>query len=113
MGLDKLIRLDKEFCGREALAAEAASPPNRFVTLVVDGPVPEYGAAVSKGGEQVGTLTSPCESPTLGKVIGLCVLRSDLAREGESVEVTIEGGTARATVAPMPIYDTKKTRPRA
>jgi aminomethyltransferase len=112
MGLDKLIRLDKEFCGREALSAEAASPPNRFVTLVVDGPVPEYGAAVSKSGEQVGTLTSPCESPTLGKVIALCVLRSDLAREGESVEVAVEDGTAPATVAPIPIYDTSKRRPR-
>ncbi len=84
VGLDKLIRLDKpEFCGKDALAAEAASPPNRFVTLVVDGAVPEYGAAVTKDGERVGTLTSPCESPTLGKVIGLTVLRTDLARDGE------------------------------
>ena len=114
VGLDKLIRLDKaEFCGRDALAAEAARPPNRFVTLVVDGAVPEYGAAVTKGGEPVGTLTSPCESPTLGKVIGLTVLRTDFARDGESVEVAVEGGTAPATVAPMPLYDTEKKRPRA
>jgi aminomethyltransferase len=114
MALDKLIRLDKAgFCGKAALEAEGASPPNRFVTLVVDGPVPEYGAAVSKGGEQVGTLTSPCESPTLGKVIGLAVLRADLARVGESVEVAVEGGTAAATVAPLPIFDPEKTRPRS
>jgi aminomethyltransferase len=114
MGLDKLIRLDKdEFVGKDALAEEAKSPPNRFVTLVVDGDVPEYGAAVSKGGEQVGTLTSPCESPTLGKVIGLTVLRTDVAREGEQVEVAVGDGTAPATVAPLPIYDTEKSRPRA
>ncbi len=114
MGLDKLICVDKaEFYGKDALAAEAASPPNRFVTLVVDGPVPAYGAVVTKGGEQVGTLTSPCESPTLGKVIGLTVLCTDLARDGESVEVAVEGGTAPATVAPMPLYDTEKKRPRA
>jgi glycine cleavage system T protein len=113
MGLDKLIRLDKDVCGRDALAAQAKNPPNRFVSLVVDGPVPEYGSAVTKGGEQVGTLTSPCDSPTLGKVIGLTVLRADLAREGETVEVAVEGGTAPATVAPLPIYDTAKRRPRA
>jgi aminomethyltransferase len=114
VGLDKLIRLDKaEFCGKEALVVEAVSPPNRFVTLVVDGAVPEYGAAVTKGGEPVGTLTSPCESPTLGRVIGLTVLRSDLARDGERVEVSVEGGTAPATVAAMPLYDTEKRRPRA
>ena len=42
----------------------------RLVTLVLDGDdVPEYGAAVTKGGAPVGTLTSPCESPTLGKVL--------------------------------------------
>jgi aminomethyltransferase len=114
MGLDAMIRLDQgDFHGKEALVAEAASPPNRFVTLVVDGPLPEYGAAVTKGGEQVGTLTSPCESPTLGKVIGLTVLRSDLAREGEQVEVAVEGGTAPAIVASLPIYDPGKTRPRS
>ena len=114
MGLDKLIRLDKaDFHGRQALQAQAAAPPNRFVTLVVDGAVPEYGAAVTRDGEQVGTLTSPCESPTLGKVIGLTVLRTDLAREGEQVEVAVEDGTAPATVGPVPIYDPQKTRPRA
>ena len=114
VGLDRLIRLDKaDFVGKAALAAVAAEPPNRFVTLVVDGGVPEYGAAVTKDGEQVGTLTSPCESPTLGTVIGLTVLRSDLAREGERVDVAVEDGTAPATVSSVPIYDPQKTRPRA
>lgn len=114
VGLDALIRLDKgDFHGKAALERVAASPPNRFVTLVVDGPVPEYGAAVSKDGEAAGTLTSPCESPTLGKVIGLTVLRADLAREGERVEVAVEGGTAPATVASLPIYDPEKRRPRS
>jgi len=114
MGLDAMIKLDAgDFHGKAALQAEALSPSNRFVTLVVDGPVPEYGAAVTRGGEQVGTLTSPCESPTLGKVIGLTVLRSDLAREGEVVEVAVEDGTASATVASLPIYDPGKERPRS
>jgi aminomethyltransferase len=114
VGLDKLVRLDKgDFCGKAALTAETASPPNRFVTLVVDDPMPEYGATVTKGGEEAGMLTSPCESPTLGKVIGLTTLRSDLASPGETVEVAVEGGATPATVAPVPIYDTEKHRPRA
>ena len=54
VGLDKVVRLDTgDFCGKAALAAETADPPNRFVTLVVDDSVPEYGAAVTKDGEQV------------------------------------------------------------
>jgi len=114
VGLDKVVRLDTgDFCGKAALAAEAESPPNRFVTLVVDDPVPEYGAAVTKDGETVGTLTSPCQSPTLDKIIGLTVLRADHATDGTAVEVAVEGGTAAATVAPAPIYDTAKERPRA
>jgi glycine cleavage system T protein len=114
VGLDRLVRLDKaEFHGKQALAAEAESPSNRFVTLVVDGPVPGYGAAVTKSGMRVGTVTSPCASPTLGKVIGLTVLRADVARDGESVEVAVEDGSVPATVAPMPLYDTAKERPRA
>jgi aminomethyltransferase len=114
MSLDKLIALDAgDFCGKQALAAEAASPPNRLVTLVVDGSAPEYGAAVTVDGEPAGTLTSPCESPTLGKVIGMAVIRSELASEGTTLEVAVEGGTAPGTVAALPIYDPQKTRPRA
>ena len=79
----------------------------------MQGDVPEYGAAVTKDGATVGTLTSPCESPTLGKVTGLSVLRSDLAHPGERVDVAVGDDSAPATVAPLPIYDTDKTRPRA
>ncbi len=45
-------RLDKDdFHGRAALEAEGDAPANRFVTLVVDGAVPEYGAAVTRVGD--------------------------------------------------------------
>ncbi len=73
MSLDKVIRLDAgDFHGKTALAETAKAPPKRLVTLSVDGSdVPEYGAAVTKDGEPAGTLTSPAESPTLGKVIGM------------------------------------------
>ena len=75
--------------------------------------MPEYGAAVTKDGAPVGTLTSPCESPTLGKVIGMAVLDSGCATVGEHVEVALGDGTANATVATLPIYDPAKARPRA
>ncbi len=114
MSLDKVIRLDGgDFHGKEALAQTAKSPPRRLVTLEIEGgEVPEYGAAVTKGGEPAGTLTSPCESPSLGKTIGMAVLESRLAKKGETVEVALPDGTARATVADFPIYDPEKSRPR-
>ena len=115
MSLDKVIRLDTtDFNGREALAETAASPPRRFVTLALDGAdVPEYGAAVTSGGDPVGTLTSPCESPTLGRVIGLAVLETRFAVPGARVEVALRDGTVPATVESLPIYDSAKRRPRS
>ncbi len=115
MSLDKVIRLDTgDFCGKAALAETAKAPPRRLVTLSVEGSdVPEYGAAVTKDGEPAGTLTSPCESPTLGKVIGMAVLDTPLAAKGETVEVAVGDGTAPATVEDFPIYDPGKSRPRS
>jgi aminomethyltransferase len=116
MSLDKVIRLDGgEFEGKAALAETAKNPPRRLVTLEVQGgEVPEYGAAVTKDGESAGTLTSPCESPTLGKVIGMAVLDTVQAVKGNQVQVALaDGGIANATVSDFPIYDPEKKRPRS
>jgi glycine cleavage system aminomethyltransferase T len=67
---------------------------------------------VTKEGEPAGTLTSPGESPTLGKVIGLAVLETRFAAAGSRVEVAVGDGTAGATVDSLPIYDPGKRRPR-
>lgn len=114
MSLDKVIRLDTgDFCGKAALLETATRPPRRLVTLAVEGDqVPEYGAAVTAAGEPAGTLTSPCLSPTLGRVIGLAVLESRLAVPGGRLDVAVTSGTAPATVEALPIYDSGKTRPR-
>jgi aminomethyltransferase len=114
MSLDKVIRLDTgDFNGKPALEETAKKPPRRLITLVVEGgEVPEYGAAVTKDGEAAGTLMSPCESPTLGKVIGMAVLAADAAKTGETVEVALGDGSVSATVADFPIYDPEKKRPR-
>ena len=114
MSLDKVVVLDgREFHGREALRRTAENPPKRLVTLVVDGDVPEYGAAVTANGEPAGTLTSPSESPSLGKVIGMACLETRFAVKGTQLEVAVGDGTAPAIVDEFPIYDPAKSRPRA
>jgi aminomethyltransferase len=113
--LDRLVALGAgvEFLGRDRLRAIAADPPNRLVTLTVEGDVlPEYGAVVTKDGEDVGVLTSPTDSPRYGK-IGIAVLRSGLASQGTTVDVAVGDGAAPATVDVLPIYDTNKSRPRS
>jgi aminomethyltransferase len=115
MSLDKVIVLDKgDFCGKAALQETAKGPPKRLKTVVLDGDeVPEYGAEVMKENQPAGTLTSPCQSPTLGKVIGMAVLDAHTAAEGETVDVVLGEGTVRATVETLPIYDPEKKRPRS
>jgi aminomethyltransferase len=111
VSLDKVVRLDAgDFHGKGALLETAKDPPRRMVTLALEGSeVPEYGAAVTQDGEPAGTLTSPCASPTLGKVIGLAVLGSRFAAPGSRVEV----GSVGAIVESLPIYDPAKRRPRS
>ena len=113
--LDRLVALDApvEFIGKAKLAEVAAAPPNRFVTLRYEAEeLPEYGAAVTKDGDEVGILTSPTDSPRFGK-IGMAVVRSDLAAPGTTVEVALGEGSVPATVDVLPIYDTEKRRPRS
>jgi len=112
---DPFVKLDApgEPLGRDRLEDPAKSPPNRLVTLRYEAEaLPEYGAAVTKKGEEVGVLTSPTDSPRYGK-IGIAVLRSDQANLGNAVEVAVGESTVPATVDVLPLYDPQKIRPRS
>jgi aminomethyltransferase len=114
LSLDRLVAIDKagEFVGKDKLREVAANPPNRFKTIRLDGSeLPEYGAAVTRDGEDVGILTSPADSPRFGP-IGLAILRTDVAREGEVVDVALDGGTVGGTVDRLAILDPEKRKPR-
>ena len=114
LSLDKVVAVGKaEFLGHEALEAVAGRPPRRFKTLRLEGDgLPDYGVTVIRGGEPVGTLTSPAVSPRFGP-IALAVLDAGAATDGERVRVVTPEGTAAATVAPLAIYDPEKRRPRS
>ena len=97
LGMDRVVALDApgEFMGKDRLREVAADPPNRFKTLRVDGDtLTEYGATVTKDGEEVGVLTSPAISPRFGNV-GLAILRTDAAVDGNAVDVALGDGTVR------------------
>lgn len=116
--LDNVIKLDKagEFVGREALKEIAGrGTPRLLTTLRIEGDVvPEYGAAVTQDGREVGIVRSPCQSPTFDmQVIGMAAIDRDLVKEGQRLEVAVGDGTAGATVASFPLYDPEKRRPRS
>lgn len=116
--LDNVIKLDKpgDFVGRDALRAIAAEGTSRLLTtLRIEGDqLPEYGGPVTVDGRDVGIVRSPCHSPSFDmQVIAMAAIDRDLVRDGQSVQVAVGDGTADATVAPFPIYDTEKRRPRS
>ena len=116
--LDNVVKLDKpgDFVGREALSAIAAQgTPRLLTTLRIDGDeVPEYGAAVTRDGREVGIVRSPCQSPTFDmQVIAMAAIDRDLVQDGQQVEVDARRRHDGATVAPFPLYDTEKRRPRS
>jgi aminomethyltransferase len=116
--LDKVVKLDSgnDFIGREALAEIAAQgTPRLLTTLRIDGDeVPEYGAPVTVDGSDAGIVRSPCQSPTFDDaVIAMAAINRELVQDGTRVEVALGDGTVGASVAPFPLYDTEKRRPRS
>lgn len=116
--LDNVIKLDKatDFIGRHALREIASAGTARLLsTLRIDGDeVPEYGAAVTAEGRDVGIVRSPCQSPSFDmEVIAMAAVDRDLAQDGTRVEVAIGDHLAGATVASLPLYDPQKGRPRS
>jgi aminomethyltransferase len=115
--LDKLVKLDKpgDFIGKAALKRIAEEgTPRLLTTLRIEGDeLPEYGAAVTKDGNDVGIVRSPAKSPTFDEVLAMAAIDRELDSEGTNVEVALGNGTVTAIVGPFPYYDTQKSRPRA
>jgi aminomethyltransferase len=114
--LDKVVKLDKDadFVGRDALRRiEAEGTPRLLSTLRIEGTeVPEYGATVTDGAREIGVVRSPCHSPVFDEVIAMAAIDREHAEDGSVVHVALGERTVAATVAPLPLYDTEKRRPR-
>ena len=116
--LDNVVKLDKpgDFVGRDALRKIAdAGTPRLLTTLRMEGDtLPEYGAAVTHDGREVGIVRSPAQSPSFDlQVIGMAAIDRELNVEGQALEVALGDGTIAATVAGFPLYDPQKKRPRS
>ncbi len=75
----------------------------KLVGLRVDGDgPPERGDRVSKGGRDVGLVTSGAWSPSLGLVIALAVLRVDQVSAQDPLFVDRGGWDLRAQLRPLP-----------
>lgn len=113
-GLGKLVRLNKEFAGREALQSLSEEPVTRVLVGLrgqgkraarADYPVCDADAAV------VGTVTSGALSPTLGYPIALAYVDPALAGPGTELTVDVRGRKEPFAVTPVPFYERGQHRP--
>lgn len=120
-GIGWAVRLkDREFVGRDALAAQKqAGPPRRLVGLEVlsaaagrPAPIARQDAEVYAGERRVGAVTSGTKSPTLERPLAMALIAAD-ALDVE-LEVDIRGRRAPVRVVPLPFLAARvKGDPRA
>jgi aminomethyltransferase len=107
-GLGKVVRLGKNFVGRDALQQLSEQAADR-VLVGLKGSTRRaaragYTIHPSVDGPAVGTVTSGALSPTLGYPIALGYLDADLAETGTVVSVDIRGSREQFEVTPATFY---------
>jgi aminomethyltransferase len=100
-GLEWVVRLSKDFIGRDALARIAANGVKRkMVGLEIEGPrTIRNGYRIYRNGKETGRVTSGPLSPNLGgRNCGLGYVATEDAGIGTELEVDIRGTRSRGRV---------------
>jgi glycine cleavage system aminomethyltransferase T len=103
-----IVKLDKEdFIGKQSLARAAdRGPRNRLVAFRVPGEtIPEPPALVLYDGKLGGRVTSCQFSPAAGCAVGLAWVPAVQSRNGERIEIQVDGRLINAIVQDEPFYD--------
>ena len=107
-GLGFAVKVNKEadFIGKNVLKEQVENGPKRkLIGLeMIDKGIPRNGYEVFSGEEEVGIITSGTQSPTLGKNLGLALVRSDLAVEGTELIIQVRKRKLKAVVVKTPFY---------
>jgi aminomethyltransferase len=104
-GLGWVVKLTKDFIGREALAKiESAGVERRMVGLEVEGVTTiRNGYRIYRDGKEIGRVTSgPLSASLTGRNCGLGYVASAAAATGTALEVDIRGRRVKAKVVALP-----------
>jgi aminomethyltransferase len=107
-GVGFFVSLDKgDFVGRSVLAEQKAKGvAKRCIAFKMVGacPPPRPGYQIVVGGENVGSVVSGTQSPSLSCGIGLGYVAPALAEPGTAIEIEIRGRKFPAEVIKKPFY---------
>ena len=111
-GMEWAVKMTKPFfVGQRSLAAVAKKPRKQQLVGIAlpqghAGAVPQECHLIIADGEIAGRVTSMAWSPSVGRHIGLALVRPDLAAIGNGVHIRLsDGRLAQAHVASTPFYD--------
>jgi dimethylglycine dehydrogenase len=117
VGLDRLVKLDKDFLHKDAYLAVKDKPARETLSVFE---VEATNEADATGGEPVFTLdgrgvgrvTSGAYGYSVGKSLALGFVRKGSANPGDTVEIHILGKPHRATILAEPPFDPSGARLR-
>ena len=112
-GLARFVKMDKDFVGRDALAAGRADL--RLELLEIDAADHDAagGEAVLSDGRRIGSVSSGAYGHHVGKSLALAYLKADRLTAGAPLEVLILGQPRPAKILPAPPFDPGNERLRA
>jgi len=104
-----IVKLDKEddFIGKRSLARSLQrGSRNKLVAFQLNEPiVPDLASLVLTNGKLGGRITSIGQSPAAGGTIGLAWIPASLSRNGDTIQIQINGRLVDAVVHDEPFYD--------
>ncbi|KAF3917112.1 Aminomethyltransferase [Dactylellina cionopaga] len=105
----KSRRENKNFPGAQKILAQIKEKPEkRRVGLIIKGAPAREGAIIkNKEGNQIGSITSGCPSPTLKQNIAMGYVEEKYKKVGTEVDVIVRGKTRQAVIAKMPFVPSK------
>jgi len=115
-GLERFVNLDKDFQGRDAIAAQNEAGPRRlFVAMEVDNQTAaaHTGDPIYSGDELIGVVTSGAYGHHTGTNIAMGYVQPAYAEPGTKLALEVIGQRCDATVRPEPMFDPEHHRPRA
>jgi len=106
--LERFVKMEKEFVGREALVAMQAGEPRRiFVSIEIDtDEAPAHsGDSIVYNGKIIGTITSAAWGHRVGKNLAMGFVDPEHAQIGSGFEVEAIGKAFAASVCEPCLYD--------
>lgn len=107
-GLGFFVKMKKDsFIGKDALLSQKEAGVKRKLVgfEMIDRGIARSSYEVFADGKNVGFVTTGSHSPTLKKSIGLALIDSEYAVEGNEIEVSIRNKNLKAKIIKKPFYN--------